>query len=117
MIDITLYQNTAEINRIIKTAFLTNGTTFTAVDDFIDFLSEKGLKVNAKTPLSASGFYIQNAGSVDVTYQIVSVGQYGNRTDGVGIYCFRTGVSVGRSGYQIIMTTNIDAFTDKVAEV
>lgn len=105
-------------NGIVTTQVLsTDSTAFATVDDFIDFLSEKGLKVNAKTPLSASGFYIQNAGSVDVTYQIVGVGQYGNRTDGVGIYYFRTDVSVGRSGYQIIMATNIDSFTDKVAEV
>ena len=95
----------------------TDNTAFATVADFIAFLSKKGLKVNAKTPLSASGFYIQNAGSVDVTYQIVGVGQYGNRTDGIGIYYFRTDVSVGRSGYQIIMTTNIDSFTDRVAEV
>ena len=95
----------------------TGSTAFATVADFIAFLSKGGLKVNAKTPLSASGFYIQNAGSVDVTYQIVGVGQYGNRTTGIGIYYFRTDVSVGRSGYQIIMTTNIDSFTDRVAEV
>ena len=94
----------------------TDSTAFATVADFISFLSENGLKVNAKTPLSASGFYIQTAGSAEVTYPIVGIGQYGNRTDGVGIYYFRTDVSAGRSGYQIIMTTNIDAFTDTVTE-
>lgn len=94
----------------------TDSTAFATVDDFIAFLSEKGFKVSAETLLPANGFYIQTAGSAEVTYPIVGIGQYGNRTDGVGIYYFRTDVSVGRSGYQIIMTTNIDAFTDTVTE-
>ena len=94
----------------------TDDAAFATVADFISFLSENGLKVNTKTPLNASGFYIQTAGSAEVTYPIVGIGQYGNRTDGVGIYYFRTDVSAGRSGYQIIMTTNIETFTDTVTE-
>lgn len=91
-----------------------SSTAFATVADFISFLSGTGLKANTKTPLSASGFYIQTAGSTDIMCHVIGIGQYGNRTDGIGICYYRTDVSVGRFGYQLVNSTAVEIFNDIV---
>ena len=67
--------------------------------------------------LPAGGYVVVSAGSAEVLYPVVGVGKYGNRTDAVGFYYFRTDVSVGRAGYQMLALSSVTAFTDAVRAV
>ena len=87
-------------------------------EDLLAVLDAGGFSVSAgPSLLPAGGYVVVSAGSAEVVYPAVGVGKYGNRTDAVGFYYFRTDVSVGRAGYQMLALDSITAFTDAVRAV
>ena len=96
----------------------TSADALADAEDLLAVLDAGGFSVSAgPSLLPAGGYVVVSAGSAEVVYPAVGVGKYGNRTDAVGFYYFRTDVSVGRAGYQMLALDSITAFTDAVQAV
>ena len=96
----------------------TSADALADAEDLLAVLDAGGFSVSAgPSLLPAGGYVVVSAGSAEVVYPVVGVGKYGNRTDAVGFYYFRTDTSVGRAGYQMLALDSITAFTDAVRAV
>ena len=96
----------------------TSADALADAEDLLVVLDAGGFSVSAgPSLLPAGGYVVVSAGSAEVVYPVVGVGKYGNRTDAVGFYYFRTDVSVGRAGYQMLALSSVTAFTDAVRAV
>ena len=96
----------------------TSADALADAEDLLAVLDAGGFSVSAgPSLLPAGGYVVVSAGSAEVLYPVVGVGKYGNRTDAVGFYYFRTDTSVGRAGYQMLALDSITAFTDAVRAV
>ena len=104
---------------IITTTVLTSTSdSFSSVDELITFLGNAGFSVSAGPKLlPACGTVVAMAGNASVVYPVVGVGKYGNRVDGIGFYYFRSDVSVGRAGYQVLMNSSITYFNDTITQI
>ena len=118
-----LYQHNVTIKNgddaIITTTVLTSTSdSFSSVDELITFLGNAGFSVSAGPKLlPACGTVVAMAGNASVVYPVVGVGKYGNRVDGIGFYYFRSDVSVGRAGYQVLMNSSITYFNDTITQI
>ena len=93
----------------------TSADALADAEDLLAVLDAGGFSVSAgPSLLPAGGYVVVSAGSAEVLYPVVGVGKYGNRTDAVGFYYFRTDTSVGRAGYQMLALGSVTAFTDAV---
>lgn len=96
----------------------TSADALADAEDLLAVLDAGGFSVSAgPSLLPAGGYVVVSAGSAEVLYPVVGVGKYGNRTDAVGFYYFRTDTSVGRAGYQMLALGSVTAFTDAVRAV
>ena len=96
----------------------TSADALADAEDLLAVLDAGGFSVSAgPSLLPAGGYVVVSAGSAEVVYPVVGVGKYGNRTDAVGFYYFRTDTSVGRAGYQMLALGSVTAFTDAVRAV
>ena len=96
----------------------TSADALSDAEDLLAALDAGGFSVSAgPSLLPAGGYVVVSAGSAEVLYPVVGVGKYGNRTDAVGFYYFRTDVAVGRAGYQMLALGSVTAFTDAVRAV
>lgn len=96
----------------------TSADALADAEDLLAVLDAGGFSVSAgPSLLPAGGYVVVSAGSAEVLYPVVGVGKYGNRTDAVGFYYFRTDTSVGRAGYQMLALGSVTAFTDAVQAV
>ena len=96
----------------------TSADALADAEDLLAVLDAGGFSVSAgPSLLPAGGYVVVSAGSAEVLYPVVGVGKYGNRTDAVGFFYFRTDVSVGRAGYQMLALSSVTAFTDAVQAV
>lgn len=96
----------------------TSADALADAEDLLAVLDAGGFSVSAgPSLLPAGGYVVVSAGSAEVLYPVVGVGKYGNRTDAVGFYYFRTDVAVGRAGYQMLALGSVTAFTDAVRAV
>ena len=96
----------------------TSADALADAEDLLVVLDAGGFSVSAgPSLLPAGGYVVVSAGSAEVVYPVVGVGKYGNRTDAVGFYYFRTDTSVGRAGYQMLALGSVTAFTDAVRAV
>ena len=96
----------------------TSADALADAEDLLAVLDAGGFSVSAgPSLLPAGGYVVVSAGSAEVLYPVVGVGKYGNRTDAVGFYYFRTDTSVGRAGYQMLALSSVTAFTDAVRAV
>ena len=104
---------------IITTTVLTSTSdVFSSVDDLITILGNAGFSVSSGPKLlPACGTVITTVGDTSVVYPVVGVGKYGNRVDGIGFYYFRSDVSVGRTGYQVLLNSNITYFNDTITQL
>ena len=118
-----LYQHNVTIKNgddaIITTTVLTSTSdVFSSVDDLITILGNAGFSVSSGPKLlPACGTVITTAGDTSVVYPVVGVGKYGNRVDGIGFYYIRSDVSVGRTGYQVLVNSNITYFNDTITQL
>lgn len=96
----------------------TSADALADAEDLLVVLDAGGFSVSAgPSLLPAGGYVVVSAGSAEVLYPVVGVGKYGNRTDAVGFYYFRTDVAVGRAGYQMLALGSVTALTDAVQAV
>ena len=96
----------------------TSADALADAEDLLAVLDAGGFSVSAgPSLLPAGGYVVVSAGDAEVLYPVVGVGKYGNRTDAVGFYYFRTDVAVGRAGYQMLALSSVTAFTDAVQAV
>ena len=96
----------------------TSADALSDAEDLLAVLDAGGFSVSAgPSLLPAGGYVVVSAGSAEVLYPVVGVGKYGNRTDAVGFYYFRTDVAVGRAGYQMLALGSVTALTDAVQAV
>ena len=96
----------------------TSADALADAEDLLAVLDAGGFSVSAgPSLLPAGGYVVVSAGDAEVVYPVVGVGKYGNRTDAVGFYYFRTDTSVGRAGYQMLALGSVTAFTDAVRAV
>ena len=104
---------------IITTTVLTSTSdVFSSVDVLITFLGNAGFSVSSGPKLlPACGTVITTVGDTSVFYPVVGVGKYGNRVDGIGFYYIRSDVSVGRTGYQVLLNSNITYFNDTITHL
>ena len=104
---------------IITTTVLTSTSdVFSSVDDLITFLGDEGFSVSSGPKLlPACGTVITTVGDTSVVYPVVGVGKYGNRVDGIGFYYIRSDVSVGRTGYQVLLNSSITYFNDTITQI
>ena len=104
---------------IITTTVLTSTSdVFSSVDELITFLGDAGISVSSGPKLlPACGTVITTVGDTSVVYPVVGVGKYGSRVDGIGFYYIRSDVSVGRTGYQVLMNSNITYFNDTITQL
>ena len=104
---------------IITTTVLTSTSdVFSSVDDLITILGNAGFSVSSGPKLlPACGTVITTVGDTSVVYPVVGVGKYGNRVDGIGFYYIRSDVSVGRTGYQVLLNSNITYFNDTITQL
>ena len=96
----------------------TSADALADAEDLLAVLDAGGFSVSAgPSLLPAGGYVVVSAGDAEVVYPVIGVGKYGNRTDAVGFYYFRTDTSVGRAGYQMLALGSVTAFTDAVRAV
>ena len=118
-----LYQHNVTIKNgddaIITTTVLTStSNVFSSVDDIITILGNAGFSVSSGPKLlPACGTVITTVGDTSVVYPVVGVGKYGKRVDGIGFYYIRSDVSVGRTGYQVLLNSNITYFNDTITQL